>query len=270
MVKVPTVGMMSDGYADERRKIIDPDVAWPYAKPGDPWPFDTAGPDIFDTVQSSTPFHPIVAPIPQMTMRMIPAAAPLEDTSSVVTVDKDGNMVALTMTMTGMLGSGVTVPGTGIALNNAMGLFHPTESDAQPVPDHPNRLQGGKLALGNVSSYIVMRDGKPFLGIAGAGGRRIMTEVLETAVRVIDWNMDVQDAVSAPRFHVEQREPSLIEAAFPYGIAKELEAKGHTLQPVRKWGTVFAILADPQTGSYHVSREWRSDGANAGVSAQKK
>ena len=182
-VKVPYAGTMSEAYADERRQLIDPDVAWPYARPGDPWKFDSGGPAQFLAEPTSSP-RASEAPmleLPQMIARNIPPTAAEGDTASTSTMDKDGNMVALTMTMRNGFGSGVTVPGTGITLNNGMGLFHPTEYDSEPVPDHPNRIEGGKLAVNNMNAFLLLEDGEPFMTGGGAGGRRIMTECLELA-----------------------------------------------------------------------------------------
>ena len=271
MVKAPYVGVMSEAYADERRKLIDPDVAWPYARPGDPWKFDTAGPTQFLTTPSQAARTPAGEPAqwPPMIARNIPAMAPEGDTASSATADKDGNMVALTMTVRSMMGSGVTVPGTGITLNNGMGLFHPTESDAEPVPNHPNRIEGGKLALNNMNAFVVLKDGQPYVTGGGAGGRRIMTECIELIVNLLDWKMDVQAAVDAPRFHVEQKEPSVVEQAFPYGIGKELESKGHRIEAGRPWGSVHVIVVDSKTGKQHVGRESRQDVSAAGGLIQK-
>ena len=265
-VTVPYVGIMSEAYADERRQLIDPDVAWPYARPGDPWKFDSHGPETFlqnPTAAAGPPADPLMD-LPQMIARNIPSIASEGDTATTSAMDKDGNMVALTMTMRNFLGSGVTVPGTGITLNNGMGLFHPTEYDPTPVPAHPNRIQAGKLALNNMNAFVVLKAGQPFMTAGGAGGRRIMTECVELIVNVIDWGMDVQEAVSAPRFHVEQKEPIHVEAALPYGIGSELERKGHRLEVQPAWGSVHAIMLDPLTGAQHVAREPRQETSAAG------
>ncbi len=271
-VKVPYAGTMSEAYADERRQLIDPDVAWPYARPGDPWKFDSGGPAQFLAEPTSSP-RASEAPmleLPQMIARNIPPTAAEGDTASTSTMDKDGNMVALTMTMRNGFGSGVTVPGTGITLNNGMGLFHPTEYDSEPVPDHPNRIEGGKLAVNNMNAFLLLEDGEPFMTGGGAGGRRIMTECLELIVNVVDWGMDVQEGVSAPRFHVEQKEPAVVEAALPYGVGSELEQKGHKLQVQQAWGAVHAIVLDPETGKQHAARESRQETSAAGALVRKQ
>ena len=267
MAKVPYAGLLSEEYAKERRTLIDPDVAFPYAKPGDPWKHDRGGLEMFlpqpTAARRDLPDDRVE--LPHMIARNIPPMAPEGDTASTSTMDKDGNMVALTMTMRDGLGSGVTVPGTGIALNNGMGLFHPLVFDPEPIPNHPNRLEGGKLGLNNMNAFLIMQDGKSIMTGGGAGGRRIETECLELIVNFVDWKMDVQEAVSAPRYHVEQKEPVILETAFPFGIATELEKRGHRLNPEGPWGAVHAISRDPATGKMHAAGEPRSDTAAAGA-----
>jgi gamma-glutamyltranspeptidase/glutathione hydrolase len=91
-----------------------------------------------------------------------------------------------------------------------------------------------------------------------------MSECLQLIVNLLDWKMDVQAAVDAPRFHVEQKEPAVVEEAFPYGFGKELERKGHQLESGRRWGGVHVIVRDERTGRQHVARESRQEVSAAG------
>ena len=84
------------------------------------------------------------------------------------------------------------------------------------------------------------------------------------------FSMDVQEGVSAPRFHVEQKEPSLVEAALPYGVGSGLEQKRHKLEVQRAWGVVHAIVLDPETGKQHAAREPRLETSAAGALVRKK
>lgn len=266
--KVPYAGLLSDEYANERRKLIDPDVAFPYARPGDPWKYDGSGLEMFLTKPSQQAHRNLPdarAELPPMRARDIPPMAPEGDTASTSTMDKDGNMVALTMTMRSGLGSGVTVPGTGITLNNGMGLFHPLAFDPEPIPNHPNRIEGGRLALNNMNAFLIRKDGQLIMTGGGAGGRRILTECLELILNTVDWKMDVQEAVSAPRYHVEQKEPVLVETAFPFGVARDLEKRGHRLDAGARWGSVHAISRDPATGKMTAATDPRSDTSVAGA-----
>jgi len=275
MVKVPYVGLMSQGYADERRELIQRDVANQQALPGDPWPYDTAGPEAYEPEAKATSNQGSSAPSEKI--RAIPGGQCQSlSTASSATIDSRGNMVAMTMTLRAFLGSGVTVPGTGITLADGMLLFHPVGNE-EMIENHPNRIEPDKLGLNNMNPFVIVKDGVPFMTGGAAGGRRVTTECLEAIVGVIDWGMSLQAAVSGPRFHVEEKEPGNMEEQFPYGIGKELEAMGHKfayfsyLGNVRKkWGSLHAIMVDPQTGDYHIARETRSDYSAAGGLVQSK
>ena len=129
-------------------------------------------------------------------------------------------MVALTYTITWFLGSGVTIPGTGMNMNNGMTLFNPNPGDI-------NSIKPGRLALNNMAASLILKDGKPFMTLGGSGGRAIMTELVELVVNVIDHKMDIQKALASPRFHAEDGEPCEVEWDFPVGTAKEFEKMGH-------------------------------------------
>jgi len=115
-----------------------------------------------------------------------------------------------------------------------------------------------------MNAFLVLKDGQPYVTGGGAGGRRIMSECLEVILNLLDWKMDVQDAVAGPRYHVEQKEPAAVEREFPYGTGKELEAIGHRLEPHAPWGSVHVIIRDLQTGRQHSAREPRQDVSAAG------
>ena len=116
-------------------------------------------------------------------------------------VDKAGNAVSLTYTLNGSYGSGVTAPGLGFLLNNEMDDFA-----AQPgspnmfglVQGERNAIQPGKRPLSSMTPTILTRDGKLFMVVGGPGGGRIITSVLQTILNVVDFGMNVQDAVDAP------------------------------------------------------------------------
>ena len=119
-------------------------------------------------------------------------------------IDRWGNAVAVTYTLNNWFGARVTAAGTGVLLNNEM-------DDFTSKPDVPNAfglVQGaanaiapGKRPLSSMCPTIVTRDGKPLLVLGTPGGSRIITAVLQVIVHVVDYGMNVQEAVDAPRFH---------------------------------------------------------------------
>ena len=113
-------------------------------------------------------------------------------TTHVSVMDDNGNVVAATQTLFTAFGSAVTVPGTGMLLNNCMGLF-------DPRPGRANSVSGGKRMLSSMAPTIVTRDKKPFLCIGSPGGTMIFPAICQALVNIIDYEMGIQQAVEAPR-----------------------------------------------------------------------
>ncbi len=113
-------------------------------------------------------------------------------TTHLSVIDKDGVAVTLTQTLLSLWGSRVTIPGTGIIMNNGMMWF-------DPEPRRPNSVAGGKRPLSNMAPALLVRDGQSVAALGASGGRRIMNCVAQIALNLIDHKMDMQEAVSAPR-----------------------------------------------------------------------
>jgi gamma-glutamyltranspeptidase/glutathione hydrolase len=136
-------------------------------------------------------------------------------------IDSDGMAVSTTQTLLSLWGSGVTVPGTGILLNNGMMWF-------DPEPGRPNSVAGGKKPLSNMSPAVVTRNGQALAALGASGGRRILNCVAQLALNVIDRNQSMQQATSAPR--IDRSTPKLmISPRFYPAVIAELEARGHQL-----------------------------------------
>src|SRR5205085_1584496 len=119
-------------------------------------------------------------------------------------IDRDGVAVSNTYTLENAYGNRVVVTGAGFLLNNQMTDFNPnpghTTAKGQ-IGTKPNLIEPGKRMLSSMTPVIVMKDGKPVLVTGSPGGRTIINTVLCVVVNVIDFDMPVQDAVSAPRMH---------------------------------------------------------------------
>ena len=119
-------------------------------------------------------------------------------------VDAEGNAVAVTYTLNGGFGNGITVPGAGFLLNNEMDDFSAKPGAANMfglVQGESNAIQPGKRPLSSMTPTILLRDGKLFMVVGAPGGSRIITAVLQMILNVIDFGMNAQEAVDAPRFH---------------------------------------------------------------------
>jgi len=165
-------------------------------------------------------------------------------------IDDEGNAVAVTYTLNGSFGAGVVAPGTGILLNNEMDDF--TSKPGVPnlyglVQGEANAIAPKKTPLSSMSPTIISKDGKPFMVIGSPGGSRIITITLEAILNVIDFGMDISQAVNAPRIH-HQWQPDKVFLE-PYALSpdteKTLAAMGYTFDggndaPV--WGQAAGIL----------------------------
>lgn len=149
-------------------------------------------------------------------------------------VDHAGNAVSVTYTLNGWFGAGVTAKGTGILLNNEMDDF--TVKPGTPnlfglVQGSKNAIAPGKRPLSSMSPTIVSRNGKPVMVIGTPGGGRIITVVVHSIINVIDYGMNIQEAIDAPRFH-QQWLPDVTEVetlALSPDTQKLLIDKGHKL-----------------------------------------
>jgi len=159
------------------------------------------------------------------------------ETTHVSVVDLDRNSVALTTTLEDDYGSKIVVPGAGFLLNNEMGDFNagPGLTDAEgSIGTEPNLAAPGKRMLSSMTPTIVLRDGQPLLVIGSPGGRRIPNVVLQTILNVVDFGMNVQEAIDAPRLH-HQWLPDRIRLernGFSPDTLAILRARGHALEEI--------------------------------------
>jgi len=172
--------------------------------------------------------------------KILPGKYPAQESSETTHFsigDAEGNAAAMTYTLNGGYGSGVTVPGLGFLLNNEMDDF----AVKPGVPNMFGLIQGesnaimpGKRPLSSMTPTIVIKDGKVFLVVGAPGGSRIISAVLQVILNVIDFGMNMQDAIDAPRIH-HQWMPDRLD--FEKGISPDtlalLKARGHTIDEAR-------------------------------------
>ncbi|MBI5166366.1 MAG: gamma-glutamyltransferase, partial [candidate division NC10 bacterium] len=183
-------------------------------------------------------------------------------TTHLSVVDEGRNMVALTQTLGPLwFGSGITIPGTGLVMNNGMALF-------DPRPGKPNSIAPRKRPLTNMTPTLVIKGGYPFLTLGTPGGRRIPTMVTNFLIGVIDYRLSIHEAITAPRFHCEVDEPVLVEEAVSSEVQQALRDKGHEvcfLSLSDFYGPASGIMVDPITGNLHGGADPRPfSGAIAG------
>ncbi len=185
-----------------------------------------------------------------------------EDTTHFSIADKDGNMVAITKTVNYFFGSGVVVEGYGFPMNDEM-------DDFSSNPEHVNRVEPGKKPLSSMTPTIVLKDGKPFMVIGTPGSARIFATVAQVLSRVIDHNMDIQEAINTPRIWLANSEKMAYENAMPNYTAfspetlQIIQDMGHTLEEWGLGGCVQAIVYQPD-GKLKGAADPRQDGKAMG------
>ena len=191
------------------------------------------------------------------------------ETTHFSVVDADGNAVAATTTLNGSYGNGQMVTGAGFLLNNEMDDFSAkpgTPNMFGLIGGEANAVGPGKRMLSSMTPTILVKDGKTRLVVGSPGGGRIITTVLQVVLNVVDFKMNVQEAVDAPRFH-HQWLPDVIRLerqGFPADVVTALEAMGHTTEVGADMGEVHAIMIDEATGLRLGASDPRQDGRTLG------
>jgi len=235
-VKVPVEGLISRKYADELARTIDPDHATPSAK-----------------VRAGKPL-----------------GAESTETTHFTVIDEEGNVVTNTYTLNGGYGSGATARGTGVLLNNEMDDF--TSKPGVPnayglLQSENNAIAPRKRPLSAMTPTIVLKDGKVWFAIGSPGGPTIINTVLQVIVNVVDFGMNIQQAIDAPRFH-HQWMPDRIQFE-PMGINRDtraaLERKGHVFaEKPGNMGDAEGVMIDAKTGMRLGASDPRSGGVPVG------
>jgi len=181
-------------------------------------------------------------------------AAEPDETTHYSAVDGDGNAVSVTTTLNGTFGSAVTAEGLGFLLNNEMDDF----AAKVGVPNMYGLIQGpanavgaNKRPLSAMTPTIVTKDDKLFLVLGSPGGPTIITTVANVLMGVLDYGLDIQQAVDAPRFH-NQWLPDKVAVErkrFSPDTLKLLGSEGHAIDDHNfYWGDSECIMIDPKTG----------------------
>jgi gamma-glutamyltranspeptidase/glutathione hydrolase len=191
-------------------------------------------------------------------------------------VDAEGNAVAVTTTINGWFGSRVTAEGLGFLLNDEMDDF-----SAKPgVPNSDGLIQGvanaigpGKRPLSSMTPTIVARDGKTFLVLGSPGSSKIITTVANLLIGVVDYGMNIQEAVNAPRFHNQWLPDVLnVERWFSPDTVQALQKMGYNVQVglhedgnvYPYWSEAECIAIDGKTGERLGASDGRSNGKAVG------
>lgn len=182
-------------------------------------------------------------------------------------VDNQGNAVSVTYTLNDWFGARVTAAGTGILLNDEMDDF--TAKVGVPnlyglVQGEANSIAPGKTPLSSMSPTIMSKDGKPVMVVGTPGGSRIITVVVHTILNVVDYGMDIQEAVDAPRFHQQwlPETTNVENFALSPDTRKILEGMGHKFAGPQPSNHAAAILVGAPSLGAKPRGDYRYYGAN--------
>ena len=235
-IKIPYDALLSKDYARDRRKLIDPQRAsrelWagsPLARPSD-------------------------QPDPPLRVNLEGESDHEGDTSYLAVVDKSRNMVSFEPSLHSGFGTGVVMGETGI-LFNCRGDYYSL------VAGEANALEPGKRPRSTLQSTLVLKDGRPFMITGSPGGDDQVMRTIQTLMNVVDFGMNIQQAIEAPRWstrsfpaspfpHTMRPGDMSVEARISEATRQALRARGHKLRVVPAWslGSNAGIVIDPATG----------------------
>jgi gamma-glutamyltranspeptidase/glutathione hydrolase len=247
-ISIPYEGLLSKAYAAERRALIDPAHASLDLRPGNPSKF-------MKTTLEERPVH----------VTTEGDADHEGDTSYLAVVDRDRNMVSFEPSLHSAWGTGVVMGDLGFILN-CRGDYYSL------VPGEANALAPGKRPRSTLQSTLVMKDGAPFMILGSPGGDDQVMRTLQTLVNVIDFGMNVQQAIEAARWssrafpaspfpHTMYPGDLSVEARVPEAVRQALVAKGHKLRVAGAWslGSNAAIVVDTTKGFLFAGADPRVD-----------
>jgi gamma-glutamyltranspeptidase/glutathione hydrolase len=192
--------------------------------------------------------------------RSAPAAVAASDTTSFVVADAAGNVCSFIQSIFAHFGAAVAIDGTGIIMNNRMTGF-------SLDPSHPNVLAPGKRTMHTLNTYLVFRNGRPYIvGNTPGGDFQVQTN-LQVITGIIDFGLDPQAAIDAARWG-DTAGALLVEDDMPAATQQELARRGHAVRPVARatapMGRAQAIVIDPASGAMIAGSDARGEGAAAG------
>jgi len=247
-IKIPYDALLSKDYARDRRKLIDPAKASLELRPGTPEK-NTASEEL------NRPVHPTVEG----------HASHVGDTSYLALIDKDHNMVSFEPSLHELFGTGVVMGNTGIIFNCRGDYYSLVRGEA-------NALEPGKRPRSTLQSTLIMKDGQPFGILGSPGGDDQIMRTMQTLINMVDFGMNIQQAIEAPRWssrsfpaspfpHTMYPGDMSVESRIPEETRQALIAKGHKLRVAPPWslGSNAGIVIDSSTGVLSAGADPRVD-----------
>jgi gamma-glutamyltranspeptidase/glutathione hydrolase len=249
-IPIPYEGLLSKEYARERAMLIDANKASHELRPGSPEKF----------MKASEP-----ASARPLRLELGGDADHSGDTSYIAVVDSDRNMVSFEPSLHSGFGTGVVVADLGFIFN-CRGDYYSL------VPGEPKSLEPRKRPRSTLQSTLVMKDGQPYMVTGSPGGDDQIMRTMQTLLNVIEFGMNVQQAIEGPRWSTRSFPASpfphtmypgdlSVESRIPASVREEVEAKGHKLRTERPWslGANAAIVIDPRSSVLSAGADPRTE-----------
>jgi gamma-glutamyltranspeptidase/glutathione hydrolase len=193
-------------------------------------------------------------------------------TTHISVMDRNGNSVAMSQTINTIFGSKITVPGTGIVLNNQLDDFSvgPEVPNAwEAVGGMANSIEPGKRPLSSQTPVIVLKDGIPVVVSGSPQGTKIISAVLQSLLNHVDFGMDASSAVMAPRVHHQWRPDKLqVEPEIAIDVRRNLEALGWPLADTSMIGAAQLAVFDAESCMFWGGADGRRDSGAAGANKE--
>lgn len=191
-----------------------------------------------------------------------------EETTHLSVIDKEGNAVAVTTTLNNSYGSRTVVGGAGFFLNDEMDDF----SIKPGVPNmygaiggEANAIMPGKRMLSSMTPTIVLKDNKPYIVVGTPGGTTIPTQIFQTLVNILEFNMSTEDAVYKPKFHHQWLpDEVIVEKGFPAAVKEAMQKMGYTFGKERSGIGRTEIIKVLPNGKFEAVADNRGDDAAEG------
>ena len=248
-VKTPYDGLLSKEYARERQKLIDPQKASVDLRPGSPEKF----------AKNASAANRVPQPV------LSGNANHEGDTSYIAVVDKERNMVSFEPSLHSAFGTGVVMGDTGLILNCRGDYYSLVRGEA-------NALEPGKRPRSTLQSTLVMKNGESYAILGSPGGDDQVMRTMQTLINLVDFGMNIQQAIEAPRWstrsfpaspfpHTMHPGDMAVEARIPEATRQALIARGHKLRVLPAWslGSNAAIVIDPTTGVLSAGADPRAE-----------
>jgi gamma-glutamyltranspeptidase / glutathione hydrolase len=248
-IKIPYQGLLSKEYARERRKLIDPTKASLELRPGSPEKITAKAQEL------DRPVHPVLDG----------SASHTGDTSYIAVVDKDRNMVSFEPSLHSLFGTGVVMGDTGIIFNCRGDYYSLVRGEA-------NALEPGKRPRSTLQSTLILKGGEPYAILGSPGGDDQVMRTMQTLINMIDFGMNIQQAIESPRWssrafpaspfpHTMYPGDMSVEARIPEETRKALVNRGHKLHVAPAWslGSNAGIVVEESTGVLSAGADPRVD-----------